>query len=578
VDHGIEKPAERTAAGKPESGTLLIRAFHEGGQVVIEIIDDGAGINTDRVRSKALERGLITQTQTAEMTDDEINNLIMLPGFSTAEVVTNLSGRGVGMDVVKTNIEKIGGTVDLNSVRGEGTTLRISIPLTLAIVPALIVRAEGERFAIPQVNLQELVRLDGEEIGNQIEYVSGAETYRLRGDLLPLLRLSEVLRLEKKSGKEQDVSGNGAAGAVEESSSMEETLYEILGGSAAVEAATEEFYRRVMADPELKPFFDSTDISWLKNQQKNFLAQALGGPAEYDGQDMKTAHAHLPIEGRHFTRVAEHLVAALQSLSVPARHIDTVVSLLTPLAQDIVNTPSDGEELPAIGSQPEVEKKKQINILVLVSGNTRYGLIVDRVHDIEEVVVKPLSKHLNSVSAYAGATILGDGKVILILDAFGLAEETNGRFDSTMKENAEKAKAAQAQEKNEMQSLLLFTVASEERFAIPLALISRLEKFQTSDINQAGGKEVIQYRGRILPLLRFEDHLPISRPPESGEEMNIIVFNFEDKEVGLVVTEIVDVVEIAVNLDHSRVQHCQRSHHARPRHIQHRGRRVSHLV
>jgi two-component system, chemotaxis family, sensor kinase CheA len=201
MDHGIEEPEARRRAGKDPTGTLSLRAFHEGGQVNIEITDDGAGLNGDRIRQKALERGLITAPQAARMPDRDVFNLIFLPGFSTAEKVTNVSGRGVGMDVVKTNVEKIGGAVDIQSTPGRGTTVRVKIPLTLAIVPALIVTCGGERFAIPQVSLSELVRLDseesgdGEKSGKGIELVWGAPVYRLRGRLLPLVYLDRELAM-----------------------------------------------------------------------------------------------------------------------------------------------------------------------------------------------------------------------------------------------------------------------------------------------------------------------------------------------------------------------------------------------
>jgi two-component system chemotaxis sensor kinase CheA len=159
VDHGVETPAARIAAGKDPEGRIFLRAFHEGGQVIIEISDDGAGLDCERVKRKAIDRGLITAEQAARMNDREATNLIFLPGFSTAEQVTNVSGRGVGMDVVKTNIEKIGGTVDLQFKLGQGSTVRMKIPLTLAIIPALVVTSAGDRYAIPQVSLLELVRL-----------------------------------------------------------------------------------------------------------------------------------------------------------------------------------------------------------------------------------------------------------------------------------------------------------------------------------------------------------------------------------------------------------------------------------
>ena len=195
VDHGIEPPEVRVANGKPAEGTLWLRAFHEGGQVNIEIADDGGGINLERVRAKGLEKGLITEEQAASMSDREAMQLILLPGFSTAAKVTNVSGRGVGMDVVKTNVEKIGGTLDINSVAGEGTTLRIKIPLTLAIVPGLVVTCGGDRYCIPQVSLLELVRLDAERARGEIEMMHSVPVYRLRGRLLPLVYLDEELGL-----------------------------------------------------------------------------------------------------------------------------------------------------------------------------------------------------------------------------------------------------------------------------------------------------------------------------------------------------------------------------------------------
>ena len=205
VDHGIESTEVRMAAGKPAEGRLSLRAYHEGGQVNIEIIDDGAGLNLERIRRKAIERGLLSADQAARLSDRDAAQLIFAPGFSTAEQVTSVSGRGVGMDVVKTNIERISGTIDLQSELGRGTTVRIKIPLTLAIIPALIVGNEGERYAIPQVSLLELVRLEGEEALRNVEYVHGAPVYRLRGKLLPLLYLSERLGLQNTTRAQGEV-------------------------------------------------------------------------------------------------------------------------------------------------------------------------------------------------------------------------------------------------------------------------------------------------------------------------------------------------------------------------------------
>jgi two-component system chemotaxis sensor kinase CheA len=201
VDHGVELPEAREAAGKSRTGHIRLRAFHEGGKVNLEILDDGAGIPLERVKQKAVEQGLLAPSRATQLSEREILNLIFLPGLSTAGKVSDISGRGVGMDVVKTNIEKIGGTVDIQSVPGQGTTFRIRIPLTLAIIPALIVSSGGDRFAIPQVNLLELVRLEGNGSA-AIEMVSGAPVYRLRGHLLPLVYLNRELK-KRSTGNEQ---------------------------------------------------------------------------------------------------------------------------------------------------------------------------------------------------------------------------------------------------------------------------------------------------------------------------------------------------------------------------------------
>ena len=193
MDHGIETPEVRSAAGKEPVGTLKVRAVQEGSHVIVEIADDGAGISVERIRLKAIERGLVTAERAAYMTDRELLQLIFMPGFSTAAAVTNVSGRGVGMDVVRTNVEKIGGKVEIDSRVGKGTTLRLRIPLTLAIIPALIVRSLGQSFAIPQAALLELVHVPAERVPTEIEWMENAALYRLRGQLLPLVFLDRML-------------------------------------------------------------------------------------------------------------------------------------------------------------------------------------------------------------------------------------------------------------------------------------------------------------------------------------------------------------------------------------------------
>ncbi|MFN8545607.1 MAG: chemotaxis protein CheW [Candidatus Binatia bacterium] len=390
VDHGIEPPDARRAAGKPAEGRLLLRAFHEGGQVNIEICDDGAGIDPENIRRKALERGLITPEQAARLSDREVTRLLFLPGFSTAEKVTNVSGRGVGMDVVKTNIEKIGGSVDVFSTPGEGTRFRIKIPLTLAIIPALIVTCRAERYAIPQVNLVELVRVEAKERAQQIEHINGAPVHRLRGHLLPLVHLDREL-------------GLGAAES---------------GDNARADDA--------------------------------------------------------------------------------------------------------------------------VNIVVLQTGDCLFGLVVDEVNDTEEIVVKPLSNLLKGIPAFAGATIMGDGRVALILDVVGLAQGAHVVHEAS--ERGAVAGGSEDGTAGERQSLLLVTVGESGRLAVPLGLVGRLEEFARTAVERVGAREVVQYRGEIMPLLRLGDVLGEAHAA-GGETLQVVVYAAGRCHVGLVVDRIVDIVE-----------------------------------
>ncbi len=201
VDHGIESPADRVLAGKSAEGCVRLKAFHQSGSVVIEVTDDGAGIPMERVREKAIERNLITAEQAEGMSEREVLQLIFLPGFSTAAAVTTVSGRGVGMDVVRANVEKVGGSVEVESRRGEGTTLRLRVPLTLAIVPSLVVRSGGQCFALPQSALVELVDIPQREFARVVQRIGSAELYRLRERLLPMVWLDRLLGLEADSPK-----------------------------------------------------------------------------------------------------------------------------------------------------------------------------------------------------------------------------------------------------------------------------------------------------------------------------------------------------------------------------------------
>ena len=398
VDHGIEAPETRKQVGKQPAGLLRLRAFHEGGQVNIEITDDGAGLNQERIRQKAIERGLVSAQQAARLVDRDIFNMIFLPGFSTAEKVTNVSGRGVGMDVVRTNVEKIGGTVDVQSAAGKGTTVHMKIPLTLAIIPALIVTTAGDRYAVPQVNLLELVRLDGEQCRTALEHVDGAPVYRLRGRLLPLMYLRRELREEAVGEGKKDV-------------------------------------------------------------------------------------------------------------------------------------------------------REGVNIVVLRADDRQFGLIVDDINDTEEIVVKPLGKQLKSINAFAGATIMGDGKVALILDVLGLAQRANIVNGIREQARAEEVRSASAQKDKDDErhhAFLLFQYGDNGRMAVDLSLVARLEEFPRSQIEIAGDQEVVQYRGQIMPLVRVSEELECERRQKAvlqQDSLHVVVYSDKGKSVGLVVDRILDIVE-----------------------------------
>jgi two-component system chemotaxis sensor kinase CheA len=404
VDHGIERPEARVAAGKHAEGCVTLRAYHEGGQVNIEISDDGAGLDQEKIRRKAVERSLLTAEKAAQLSEREILNLIFLPGFSTADKITNVSGRGVGMDVVKTNIEKIGGTVDVQSTPGVGTTVKTKIPLTLAIIPGLVVCSGDKRFVIPQVSLIELVRIDGDPARTGIEMVHGVPVYRLRGRLLPLVYLDRELKIEKKS---------------------------------------------------------------------------TGDTSETDGVS---------------------------------------------------------------------------NMVVLQADGRQFGLIVDEIRDTEEIVVKPLDRRLKGLKTFAGATIMGDGMVALILDVMGLAQRAS-IISETHDRTAAGAASEEKDEGIEKQTFLVFAGPDDARMAVPLGALARLEVFPAAHLEKSGTESVIQYRGKILPLVYLRAALQERRQRERHPQVpgavtiaaldaiQVLVCNHEGNAVGLVVERIVDIVE-----------------------------------
>ncbi|WP_293145972.1 MULTISPECIES: chemotaxis protein CheW [unclassified Microcoleus] len=419
LDHGIETSEVRVAKGKPAFGKLLLRAYHESGQVNIEISDDGGGIDPDRIKSKAVQKGMFSAIDAAKLSDREALNLIFMPSFSTAEKITNISGRGVGMDVVQTHIEKISGTIDVQSQVGKGTTFKLKIPLTLAIIPTLIITTGGDRYAIPQVNLLELMRLEGEQI-KKIEMFHGTPVYRLRGRLLPLIYLNRELQLE--------------TGIVE-------------------------------------------------NSKKS-----------------------------------------------------------------------------------QFDRDEALNIVVVQATDKPFGLVVDAINDTQEIVVKPLGKQLKSLACFAGATIMGDGKVALILDVHGIAQKTH------MTEAQEKAILADENSRRESseppQQLLVFQGPDFRRMAIHLSRVCRLEEFPRHLLERVGKQNVVQYRNQIMPVIYLTavfgsgsesaDWGPNGldgRSRAADDKLPLVVVSIgSEHQVGLVVDRILDIVEQAIDIKGAATQ------------------------
>lgn len=391
-DHGIEKPADRAAAGKPETGKILLEAFHEGGHILIKISDDGKGLPMDKIKAKIVANGLATPEELAGMSTQQLQQYIFKAGFSTAEKVTSVSGRGVGMDVVRTNIEKIGGSVELASIEGKGSVFTIKIPLTLAIVSALIVESGSERFAIPQLSVRELVMISAQG-DNRIEYVHNAPVFRLRERLLPLISLNEILRLNEDSP------------------------------SASAERRTRGY------------------------------------------------------------------------------------------------------------------------IVVTQVGSYEFGIIVDRVFDTEEIVVKPVCKLLQGLTLFSGNTILGDGSVIMILDPNGIAD-TTGAMSGTEKDAAEAEKSVFVPDSAKKTSLLLFRAHDEAPKAVPLSLVARLENVRLDRVEYSGGHMMVQYRDTLMPLIPFSPAMTVAREGEKP----VLVFSEKGRSMGLIVDQIIDITEQHIDI------------------------------
>jgi two-component system chemotaxis sensor kinase CheA len=512
IDHGIETPERRTAAGKAATGLLFIRAYHEGGQVNIEIADDGGGINTDRVKQKALDKGLITPEQAARMSDREACALIFLPGLSTAEKITNVSGRGVGMDVVKTNIERIGGSVDIQSDPGQGTTIKFKIPLTLAIIPALVVTSGGERFAIPQVSLLELVRVDGASGQTGIERIFDAPVYRLRGKLLPLVYLNQTL------------AGDGCS------------HHSNSGDTGEVFLKARDAHRAWVG--RLRQVLDgriTMTIEEAGSHRLCLLGKWIYSEGLKDYGDLAEVRALEQAHEQFHNRVRE--IVALKNANESAKAEERLLEL-TALSARVLDC--------LVNAEKRVLESQSVNIVVLQADGRQFGLVVDAVNDTQEIVVKPLGKQLKGITCFAGATIMGDGRVALILDVLGLAQHAavlaESRGMTTAAEMQTDGKAL-----NDRQTLLVFEAGLNSRFAMPLSQAARLEEFPRPKIEHCGNRPVVQYRGSILPLIDVAEQLGRSAVASDGDgPLQVVVFAENGRSVGLVVGQIIDIVEESV--------------------------------
>ena len=447
VDHGIEDQDTRVALGKNRAGRITLRAYHAAGQVVVEISDDGKGIDPQKVAQLAFKKGLITEEKLKLMSEAEKRALIFMAGLSTAEKVTDVSGRGVGMDVVKTNLDRLGGKMDIESQVGKGTTFRITLPLTLAIIPSLLVSVNHEKFAIPQMNISELIHVSASQAKTRLEVIGDAEVLVLREKLIPLLRLSEILGI---------------------------------GDS-----------------------FDDPQTAESLPDRRTRISDRRSRYSDY------------------FTETAPALLNQFEK---------------------------DRRDIP----DRRFRASSGLEIVVINTGVMEYGLVVDELHDTFEIVVRPLGQHLNRCTQYTGASVLGDGRVALILDASGLISNTrlSSMTGSARAMQLQQQKNQMTDVQKDLLSLLLFHNAPGECCAVPLEMVERIEHINRSQIENAGNRRTMQYRGHSLSLLSLKDAAQVGEISQSAD-LVVLVMTLGGHKVGLLAAQPVDVVETVLNIDAS---------------------------
>lgn len=437
AEHGIESPEARAEQGKNKHGKIKILAFHDAGQVNINISDDGLGLDLDKISEIAVSKGVVSEKDLSMMTPEKKLKLIFEAGFSMSS--DDDSSRGNGLDKVLKQIESIGGVIDISSKYLKGTEIIIKLPLTLAIIPSQIITLENQKYAIPQVNLGELIRIPVHEIKEKINVVGNAPVLRLRGELLPLVDLADLLGIEKKY--RDPVTGEELPDR-----------------------------RKNIADRRSKKFFSGKqgEINLKENQRKN--------------------------------------------------------------------------------SDRRMSSESAINIAVVSSGTFKFCIIVKELNDSEEIVVKPLGRLLKDCTAFAGATIMGDGKAALILDIANLAQMAELSSVAKITKDYEQNDADLLNDKKDADSLLCFSNAENEYFAMPLEAVERIERIKGSSIEYAGGKRIVQYRGGTLPLYELSEIFDAAVMPER-EIYEVIVLKLNGFEAGLMVSPPVDSVEVRAEID-----------------------------
>jgi two-component system chemotaxis sensor kinase CheA len=439
LDHGIESAEERQKAAKPHMATITLKAFQESGEIIIAVCDDGKGVDLDRVKQKAIEKNLISEQDAADLPDNKAVMLIFEPGFSTAEKLSEVSGRGVGMDVVRTNIEAIGGVLDCHTEAGKGTTIQARLPLTKAMVAsslisALIVRVGRHRLCIPQSAVNELIRVSENDRKEKIRILQGQEVFQHRELVLPIVSLSSAL--EESSG---------------------------------------------------------SDIP-------------AGDPVE---------------------NIAENVFGCSGNNTISVKDIDHNHSV-----------------------------KMAQTLIVLQHRKKLFGMIVDEIIGIEEAVVRELPKLVACSSVFSGHTVLGDGQVVMLVDIGGVVEKMNMKFSSKLQQKVQEQKlpALSVGKRADRQTMIIFNYSDTEFFAVPLELVTLVEKINSSDIRKVKDRCYYPFKNNTIPLLFLDRHLPVTPIPRDLDHYNLILPARVKFPIGIITNSNITVQDISEKFD-SKITH-----------------------